>query len=31
MAFDIVQMVYWLLLAGWFGLVLFGAMAAPVV
>lgn len=31
MAFDIVQMVYWLLLAAWFGLVLFGAMATPVI
>jgi hypothetical protein len=31
MAFDIVQMVYWLLLSAWFGLVLFGAMAAPAI
>jgi hypothetical protein len=31
MPFDIVQMVYWLCLAGWFGLVLFVAMATPVI
>jgi len=31
MTFDIVQMIYWLLLSAWFGLVLFGAMASPVV
>ena len=30
-AFDLIQMVYWLLLAAWFGLVLFGAMATPIV
>src|SRR3954452_5692325 len=31
MTFDLVQMVYWLCLAGWFGLVLFAAMASPVI
>jgi hypothetical protein len=31
MPFDIIQMVYWLCLAGWFGLVLFAAMATPVI
>ncbi|HEX8914204.1 MAG TPA: hypothetical protein VF796_17785 [Humisphaera sp.] len=31
MLFEIVQMLYWLALAAWFGLVLFGAMATPVV
>ena len=31
MTLDIVYMVYWLLLAAWFGLVLFGAMAVPVI
>lgn len=31
LAFDLVQMVYWLMLAGWFGLVLFAAMATPVI
>src|SRR4051812_6966697 len=31
MPFDIIQMVFWLCLAGWFGLVLFAAMATPVI
>ncbi|QOV89980.1 hypothetical protein [Humisphaera borealis] len=31
MAFDIVQLIYWLLLSAWFGLVLFGAMASPAI
>lgn len=31
MTLDIVYMAYWLLLAAWFGLVLFGAMATPVI
>ena len=31
LTFDLVQMVYWLLLSGWFGLVLFVAMATPVI
>lgn len=31
MAFDIVQMVYWLFLSAWFGQVLFGAMASPAI
>lgn len=31
MLFDIVQMIFWLLLSAWFGLVLFGAMASPVI
>jgi hypothetical protein len=29
MVFDLTMMIYWLLLAAWFGLVLFGAMATP--
>jgi hypothetical protein len=31
LTFDLVQMVYWLLLSAWFGLVLFAAMATPVI
>jgi hypothetical protein len=31
MTFDLVQMVYWLCVAGWFGVVLFAAMATPVI
>lgn len=31
MTFDLVQMVYWLTLSAWFGLVLFAAMATPVI
>lgn len=31
MAFDLVQMIYWVLLSAWFGLVLFAAMASPTI